>query len=94
MSSSTLHYVISNLSYHDNRRFILKNMGANDYHKRRRDELKDRSNRDRIVIHKQGPNSYRFQIYRSRHAFWNGARTGTGTTAKQCLARAYAELLK
>lgn len=93
MSKSTLYYVKSNLSYHDNRRFILKNMGENDY-KRRHEELKDRSNRDRIVIHKQGPNSYRFQIYRSRHAFWNGARTGTGTTAKQCLHRAYAELLK
>jgi hypothetical protein len=68
-------------------------MGANDYRKRR-EELKDRSNRDRIVIHKMGPNSYRFQIYRSRHAFWDGARTGKGTTAEQCLYRAYAELLK
>jgi hypothetical protein len=93
MSQSELYYVISNTSYHDSRRYILKNMGANDYRKRR-EELKDRSNRDRIVIHKMGPNSYRFQIYRSRHAFWDGARTGKGTTAEQCLYRAYAELLK
>jgi len=93
MSTSTLYYVKSNLSYHDPRRLILINIGENDYRKRRK-ELNDRESRDRIVIHKQGPNSYRFQIYRSRHAFWNGARTGKGTTAKQCLQRAYAELLK
>jgi len=93
MSQSELYYVISNTSYHDNRRYILKNMGANDYRKRR-EELNDRSNRDRIVIHKMGRNSYRFQIYRSRHTFWDGVRTGKGTTAKQCLQRAYAELIK
>lgn len=93
MSQSTLYYVVPNQNYGIGRRFDLKNMGSND---RNRDytQLKDRNNRDRIVIHRQGPNSYRFQIYRSRHAFWNGARTGTGTTAKQCLQRAYTELLK
>lgn len=92
MSQSTLYYVVPNQNYGITRRFDLKNMGANDYRKRRK-ELSDRSNRDRIVIHKMGRNSYRFQIYRSRHAFWNGARTGTASTAKQCLHRAYAELL-
>ncbi|WP_315921896.1 hypothetical protein [Mesorhizobium sp. SP-1A] len=93
MATSTLYYVKSNMSYQDPRRFILINMGENNYRKRRK-ELNDRESRDRIIIHKMGPNSYRFQIYRSRHAFWNGARTGKGTTAKQCLHRAYAELLK